>query len=265
MSGRYEIDHVPNASPKSFQYWRQQHPAVPGFHRPVRVLPAVVIDVVINRGDAFTVEDRRGRSALPAVHLVGPLTRSIQVRATGTTDLTVIRLQPWLLGALCRVPLSELTNSIVAASELGLEGPLSSANLPKYLWEKLASVTPDQTVLAALERIEATGGQEDISTLADSLGVGARYLRRRFRHQIGFGPKTAASIVRCQRALWLLRQSVRPPEVALEAGFVDQAHLTKALRQVIGTTPGDIRRFRPTSLHDRFNETRSGIYKTVYL
>jgi len=265
MSGRYEVDHLPGASPKSVQYWRQQHPAVRKAHRPVRVLPTVAVDLVINRGDALTIEDPHGCSVLPTVHVVGPLSRSIQVRATGATDLTVIRLRPWLLGALCRLPLPELTDRIMPASELALEAPLCSANLPQYLGEKLAMASPDRIVIAALERIEATGGQETVSALADFLGVGPRHLRRRFRHQVGFGPKTAASIIRCQRALWLLRRSVRPAAAALQAGFVDQAHLTNTLRRVVGTTPGDIHRFSPTPLHDQFNESRSGIYKTVYL
>lgn len=40
----------------------------------------------------------------------------------------------------------------------------------------------------------------------------------------------------------LLRDGMSPGDVALEAGYFDQAHLTRCLRRLIGLTPSRIAR-----------------------
>lgn len=47
---------------------------------------------------------------------------------------------------------------------------------------------------------------------------------------------------RARRATQLLREGMPPGDVALEAGYFDQAHLTRALRQLIGLTPARVAR-----------------------
>ena len=49
-------------------------------------------------------------------------------------------------------------------------------------------------------------------------------------------------IERARRATLLLREGMAPGEVAAEAGYFDQAHLTRSLRKLIGLTPGGIAR-----------------------
>ena len=40
----------------------------------------------------------------------------------------------------------------------------------------------------------------------------------------------------------LLREGLSPGDAAFEAGYFDQAHLTRSLRRLIGLTPGSIAR-----------------------
>lgn len=73
--------------------------------------------------------------------------------------------------------------------------------------------------------------------LARQVGVTASYLIRLFRLQVGLPPHAYQARVRVNRAQALLRQGVRPADVATETGYADQSHLTRHFRRVVGVTP----------------------------
>jgi AraC-like DNA-binding protein len=78
-----------------------------------------------------------------------------------------------------------------------------------------------------------------LSVVLDSLGVSPRTLRRRCGDAFGYGPKTLERILRFQRFLRLLRRSdaLQLVALALEAGYADQAHLTREVRRLSGFSP----------------------------
>ena len=80
----------------------------------------------------------------------------------------------------------------------------------------------------------------DVAAVAACLGLGGRTLRRRCHAAFGYGPKTLARIQRFQRFLRLAYRS--QGEVALarctgEAGYADQAHLSREARRLSGLSP----------------------------
>jgi AraC family transcriptional regulator len=78
--------------------------------------------------------------------------------------------------------------------------------------------------------------------LADEAGVHPIHLARVFRRQVGESVATYARRLRVQRACRMLAEPGRGlAEVALEAGFSDQSHLTRDFRRVTGTTPARLR------------------------
>ncbi|MFI9154002.1 helix-turn-helix domain-containing protein [Streptomyces sp. NPDC053367] len=91
-------------------------------------------------------------------------------------------------------------------------------------------------LVAGLDAGRPVGG------LADELGLGARQLHRRSLAAFGYGPKTLARILRLRRALRLARSGVPLAETAARAGYADQAHLTREVRELTGTTPGRLLR-----------------------
>ncbi len=72
-------------------------------------------------------------------------------------------------------------------------------------------------------------------------GVDDRSLQRHSAHVTGLSPKKLQQILRADAAAVLLRQGLRPADVAAELGFTDQAHLTHSLRRLLGLTPGQLR------------------------
>ena len=66
-------------------------------------------------------------------------------------------------------------------------------------------------------------------------------MTERFRHQLGVSPKAYARLLRFEHARALLSQPERPrtlADVAMEAGFYDQSHLTRDFVALAGMTPG---------------------------
>jgi methylphosphotriester-DNA--protein-cysteine methyltransferase len=80
-----------------------------------------------------------------------------------------------------------------------------------------------------------------VEELARSLGVSPRHLQRRFVAAVGYGPKTFQRIARFQRLLALAHtpRGVRPglTDLALDAGYADQAHMTREVGELAGRTP----------------------------
>lgn len=79
--------------------------------------------------------------------------------------------------------------------------------------------------------------------LARAAGVHPVHLARAFRQYFSCSPGDYLRACRLDRALELLRRSrLSLAEVALEAGYCDQSHLTNALRRAWRHTPSRLRR-----------------------
>ncbi|WP_067178651.1 helix-turn-helix domain-containing protein [Microtetraspora niveoalba] len=95
----------------------------------------------------------------------------------------------------------------------------------------------------AWRRLLDTRGGVGVSDLAREIGWSTRYLGRRFREEIGLGPKEAARVVRFDRARRTLRrladEGAAPTLAALAAdcGYYDQAHLAREFGALAGCPP----------------------------
>jgi len=131
----------------------------------------------------------------------------------------------------------------------GLERPTPS---PRSFWldqEQLEIPTFDNAEglvsrlvrRGLLERDEIVEGVVDRHPRA----ITPRSVQRHFLNALGVTAKRLEQIQRACRAVELLEQGRRAVDVALELGYADQSHLTRALRAIMGRTPGEIAR-RPT-------------------
>ncbi|MFI2299486.1 helix-turn-helix domain-containing protein [Actinacidiphila glaucinigra] len=79
-----------------------------------------------------------------------------------------------------------------------------------------------------------------VGTVAEDTGLSERQLHRRCLDAFGYGPKTLARILRLQRALELARNGHAFAEVAVRAGYADQAHLARDVRALAGVPLGEL-------------------------
>lgn len=73
-------------------------------------------------------------------------------------------------------------------------------------------------------------------------GRSARSVERHFLDATGLTPRQAQRIERARHAANLLRDGRSILDVVHDAGYFDQAHLTRSVKALIGQTPGQIRR-----------------------
>ncbi len=100
-----------------------------------------------------------------------------------------------------------------------------------------ARVAPlDPLILEAAARI-ARGAR--VADVARAVALSERQLRRRFHDAVGYGPKTLGRVMRLQRVLRLARADAGSglAELAVAAGYADQAHLSADARALTGLTP----------------------------
>jgi AraC-like DNA-binding protein len=149
----------------------------------------------------------------------------------------------WMLGVRCR-PLDPDTADAALA---GLSGFLTATVEDK-------SESPFDPIIAALDAwIEQLGPRLDLGTtlqprgtsvaaLAAAAGVVPRTLQRHFRNRTGLAPKRYAAVQRFSGALRQLALGHGSlAQLASEAGYSDQAHLTTDLGRHAGLSPGRFR------------------------
>jgi AraC-like DNA-binding protein len=76
-----------------------------------------------------------------------------------------------------------------------------------------------------------------VAAMAGRLGLSARQLHRRCLPVFGYGPLRLARVLRLRRAVDESRTGMPLAHVAAGCGYADQAHLSREMRALAGTTP----------------------------
>lgn len=77
-----------------------------------------------------------------------------------------------------------------------------------------------------------------LAELGDLTGISPYHLLRMFREEVGLPPHEYLTQLRIAEAKRLLRGEQTAGQVAAEVGFVDQSHLTRHFKRIVGLTPG---------------------------
>jgi AraC-like DNA-binding protein len=203
--------------------------------RAVPVLPDACADIVSVDGGLMI--------AGPAT---GPATSAIPPGAT----VFGVRFRVGAAGAALGVPARELLDARVPLEDVwGREAA--------ELAERVATAAPATRLTALANELRARAGDErpdplaravagspgtPVHRLAATLGITDRQLRRRFAAAVGYGPKTLQRVLRFQRFLLLAQRAVQADlaRLAFDAGYADQAHLTREARRLAGRTPAEL-------------------------
>jgi AraC-like DNA-binding protein len=211
--------------------------------RPARIVPDGCMDLIWGAG-GFMV-------AGPDMEAwTGPL--------TGGVDMVGIRFRPGMAPPLLRIPAAALVGQRAALDEVSREwardidrlqadaslsdtGSLLQASLRARARQSPEVDRAAQYVASALRRPygESTPRVDD---LADAVGLSERQLNRRCQEAFGYGPKLLARILRFQQFLALTDASALRPlaHLATDAGYADQAHLSREVIELSGLTPAKL-------------------------
>jgi AraC-like DNA-binding protein len=144
-----------------------------------------------------------------------------------------VRIRPEAVAATFRVTASELTNRTIAGDDMFGARRARKLIDQRALDAWLTSVQPDDRTAAATRLLASL----PVATAADELGITIRQLRRILVSNIGLAPKPYQRVVRFQRFLAAAECGQGLAAAAADAGYADQAHLTREVRALTAVTP----------------------------
>lgn len=117
------------------------------------------------------------------------------------------------------------------------------ADVLRHAWWRRdgARVRPD--VARAWQLLELSRGRLPVGAVSERIGVSSRHLTTLFRQEVGRSPKTVAMLMRFRHATVRIADSARRrgsvdlAAVAADAGYSDQAHLTREFTRFAGAPP----------------------------
>jgi AraC-like DNA-binding protein len=184
----------------------------------------------------------------PAV-VAGPATGPVIVPLAPRTIVVGVRLRPGaaaMLGPPVRAlsdrdtPLGDIWGRDLVSARIAAQGSIEArlAAAQAVLARRLADAGPPDLSIVAATRWLARHPAGRIEDLARLLETSPRRLHRRFLAAVGYGPKTLQRVLRLQR---LLALAARSPEslagLAAEAGYADQAHMSRDVQALAGQSP----------------------------
>jgi AraC-like DNA-binding protein len=193
----------------------------------------------------------QGRGAF----LAGPDTGPAPTTMAAGTVILGVRFRPSAGGPALGIPLSELRDQRVDLADLR---PADAGRLPAALDPQTAAArvldvttalvdsgTPDPAVTWAARLLRDP--QTRIEDVAVAVGLSMRHLRRRCHAAVGYGPKTLQRVLRFRRFVSRIDAGsdvLDLAAIAAEAGYADQAHLTRECGKLSGLTPAALARQR---------------------
>jgi AraC-like DNA-binding protein len=187
--------------------------------------------------------------------VAGPDTGPVATKMAAGAVILGVRFRPSAGGPALGIPLSELRDLRADLADLrpaqarqltaSLEPQVAADQMLDMTAALVADGAPDPAVTWAVRllRDPATRAED----VAAEVGLSLRQLRRRCQAVVGYGPKTLQRVLRFRG--FISRVDARPEildlaAIAAEAGYADQAHLTRECGRLSGMTPAALARQR---------------------
>jgi AraC-like DNA-binding protein len=190
-----------------------------------------------------------GRGAFVA----GPDTGPAPAEMPAGTIMVAARFWPGAGGPALGLPLAELRDQRVDVADIlpRLASRLHGGLAPESAMMTVAGLSADLVTAAPPDKLVVTATQllasrrAGVAELGPVLAVSDRQLRRRFEKAAGYGPKTMQRVLRFRRVIGQLMAapaSADLADLALLAGYADQAHLTRETTRLAGLPPAALAR-----------------------
>lgn len=251
---------APAAAALVAQYWTFEAGALPDGSAPHVIPPDGLVSVWLSAdgGDSFFCG------------VTGPSEKAHRTTVHDRQRLVGARLQPGAGAPLFGAGWKNLIGTFLPLAEMapGLAPPFSQAaaaalngdwrpldDLFANLSQTVAPADPVAREMAL--RLIETDGAASIAALAADAGLSTRQARRRFQAAVGLSPKSFARLRRVRRACAdAIRKEMSFADVSLEAGFADQAHLSRNFQSVFDQPPGKVRALIKRIIHGEILDMR---------
>lgn len=216
----------PHRAPSIRCWWDQMVP-VGGEGHVQRVVPDGCADIIVSNHHAM---------------LVGPTTIVETPRLRAGDHLHGLRFRTEAIGPSLRLPASELRGLT-----LPLDAVMSDRQARAVADQVSRAVLPHSLALAPIDgRVRATVRllsrfpATSHGAVADTIGLSSRHLHRLLIEHTGLGSSALRRVARLRTFLRLATQNSLRRQLATlaaDAGYADQAHLSREVRRMTETTP----------------------------
>jgi AraC-like DNA-binding protein len=199
----------------------------------------------------------KGSSAVSGVH-----THKFSRTLEGQSQVFGVKFRPGGFRPFFADPLSKLADRIIPANRIfgeaveALEAAVLSSRSEDekveaanaFFRERVPET--DQTIELAGQLVDCILKEPEIKTVDDlvsRMGIGKRSLQRIFNEYVGVSPKWVIRRYRLHELIERLNSGHKLdwPQVALELGYFDQAHLINDFRSIVGYSPTQYRKLIP--------------------
>ncbi|MEM8531361.1 MAG: helix-turn-helix domain-containing protein [Chloroflexota bacterium] len=247
---------TPSLTPFVGCYWALQSAQQPLSQE--LMIPDGYVDIIFNYGNPYRRTELGGlhRSHwISKSHIVGKRTRSVVLDHTAHLNLVGIKLKPYGLWALTRLPSHDFAGQIVPIDAamhalVPLEYQIYEACnesdkiqiIEQFLLQNLLPFAEHhRDIQYATQIVLQMRGNIRIKDLAATLNMSYRQLERSFQNLIGLSPKAFARVVRFKKMMQTIKrsQSLSYEHQYLDFGYYDQNHFIKEFKHFMGGTPSD--------------------------
>ena len=226
-----------------------------------RELPTEEAPLVINFGEPFHLftPGCAGRGRDLASFVTGAYDTYQLVESSGTSSGVQVNFTLLGLRLLVGRPIDDMTNRAVAPEDVfgpfvrDLTDRLHDAPSwdARFAWLDRALMahmcrraSVPAGVLWAWDRLVGSQGNVPIAAVVREVGWSRRHFIAQFKHELGVSPKVLARMMRFGQVVRWLRagRTTDLAGLALDAGYYDQSHLNRDVREFAGETPGALAR-----------------------
>jgi AraC-like DNA-binding protein len=229
-------------------------------HGRERILPTGRAQVILNLAREFLVDCQEGRAeqAMAPMLVVGQRSVYEVIDTADMADLVGVVFEPGALPVFLGDAADRVTNGYARLDDVcqgagalrdrlrEMRGAAARLEcLEAFLRERIRArlngrrETMHPAVAFALDELRRGPAVARVADVARGTGWSERRFSQIFREEVGFAPKVWCRIQRFQRVVRQLHagEAVAWPELALECGFYDQAHLANEFRAFAGVSP----------------------------
>jgi AraC-like DNA-binding protein len=247
-------EHLPSRhlSPYIKTYWFLEGNLPVQALQPERIFPDGCMELIIHYGDAFQKLTGEKCEKQANGFVFGQLDEYIELIPSSQTGVMGVKFFPDGLSHFTAIPVVELKHQAVELRQIFSKGaedlisaigeakdlPARAKMMDRFLLDHLRPANRNEgLVQSMLADIYDNGGAATVTQLVKKYHCSERQIERIFAQEVGLSPKNFSRIIRFQQVFKLAAAAGSLTQLALEAGYFDQAHFSREFRSFTGLSP----------------------------
>ncbi|NMH87085.1 AraC family transcriptional regulator [Flavivirga algicola] len=217
-----------------------------------KILPDGCVDII------FDLDKQMHLNSGNEIRISGMMTKFKKVTSRKNSETLGIRFKPGQFNAISNIPLSEIKNIAINASNLfpKLNNSFWDELIEKKnQWEKVqlinrfliaeinwSGLTVSKLEHSVCESIHLNYRELDLNKVAKNHCISLRQLERRFKTTIGVTMKEYHSIIRFNKVKDYITENPNMSllNIAFDNGYFDHSHLSKEIKKMSGLNPSEL-------------------------